>query len=66
MTAIDKNNHKNDALLEITHARIEASEASDDDCELSVALAEHDADLLAGRFVKESVRRHMKRVTTPK
>jgi hypothetical protein len=33
------------------------------ECELSAALAESQADLAAGRFVKESVDAHMKRLT---
>jgi hypothetical protein len=32
------------------------------ECELSAALAESQADLAAGRFVKESVDAHMKRL----
>lgn len=32
------------------------------ECELEAALAESKADLDAGRFVKESVERHMKRL----
>jgi len=66
MKAIGRNSDENDALLAITDPRLNASEASGHDCELSVALTEHHADLMAGRFVKESVRRHMTRLTTLK
>jgi hypothetical protein len=41
----------------------DAPETSGNECELSVALAEHLADISAGRFVKESVSRHMARLT---
>ncbi|HJP97124.1 MAG TPA: hypothetical protein VJ862_01055 [Rhodanobacteraceae bacterium] len=33
------------------------------ECELTAALAESQADITAGRFVKESVAAHMKRLT---
>jgi hypothetical protein len=64
MTTICTSNHENHAAPESTEAQAELSGGSRDECELSIALAEHQSDIAAGRFVKESVRRHMIRVTS--
>ena len=43
-------------VMDIEHYRYQR------ECELSAALAERQADLAAGRFVKETVDAHMKRL----
>jgi hypothetical protein len=42
----------------------DAGETDGNECELSVASAECEADLAVDRFVKESVRQRMRRLTT--
>ena len=63
MRAIRKSHRGNQAAPKNIRTPARAPEAGDEKSELWVALAEHRADLMAGRFFAESVRAHLVRLT---
>ena len=65
MTASITGNQEYHAAPEISDTQAHASETDGNKRGLSAAFAEHQADLAAGRFVRESVRQHMRRLMTP-